>query len=188
MSQLSNYSSAVDRMPSDERTQLLMKMRAEQFAKQKVKAEKPSESIRYIVFLMEENQLYGMPFPHIAEVMNEYCITKVPFTNSDLSGVINWRGVLIPVIDLTYLFFKKNAPDESNMIILALDKIQVGVLVGKIQGSDAYDPSTLDPPLLIETALSNQFVTGIHQHIVTIINSEALIKAISKRNQGERHD
>ncbi len=182
MNELSHYSFAVDRMPHDERTQLLMKMRAERLAKQKKETEKTLESIRYIIFSIEENQLYGMPFPHIVEVMNEYSITKVPFTNHDLSGVINWRGILIPVIDLTYLIFKKNASDESSMIILGSDKIQVGVLVGKIKGSDTYDPSTLDSPLLIDTALSHQLVVGIHRHIVTIIDSEALIKIISERN------
>ena len=75
----------------------------------------------------------------VAEVGRVPTLTRIPGAPVWLSGVANWRGRLLPVLDLRSLLGAKAcAPGPSaRLVVLALDGVSAGVLVDAVEGTGA---------------------------------------------------
>ena len=54
---------------------------------------------KYLTFFIEE-QLFGVPIADVVQIVGMQDITKVPEFPSYAKGVINLRGIIIPIIDV----------------------------------------------------------------------------------------
>ena len=62
-------------------------------------------------------------------------MTSIPQASEEVEGVINWRGEIIPIINLGTVLNKKNGEKESDsfVIILEVNKETIGFLTEKDQ-------------------------------------------------------
>lgn len=79
--------------------------------------------MKYISFRLENNS-YAVSILKIKEVIAEKNITSVPLNPNHLSGIINVRGLIIPIVDLCLKL--KLRSDEANfrktIIILEVNR------------------------------------------------------------------
>jgi purine-binding chemotaxis protein CheW len=70
----------------------------------------------------------------VQEIIKPMEITKVPSTPQFLLGVINLRGVIVPIITLnSYLGFERTENiEDGEFLIVHYDKLVVGVSVSKV--------------------------------------------------------
>jgi chemotaxis signal transduction protein len=75
----------------------------------------------------------------VAEVGRVPAVTRIPGGPDWLSGVANWRGRLMPVLDLRALLGAERAPLRSaaRLLVLVDDGISAGIVVDVVEGTGA---------------------------------------------------
>lgn len=87
-------------------------------------------SKQFVVFKLD-NEEYGIDILRVKEIKEMMRITRVPKAAHFVTGVINLRGEVIPVIDLRKRLNLPVAEKNSNnrIIIVSVDDITVGLIV-----------------------------------------------------------
>ena len=77
----------------------------------------------------------------VAEVGRVPALTRIPGAPEWLRGVANWRGRLLPVLDLRSLLGGQAAPlgASARLVVLAVDGVSAGVLVDAVEGTGALE-------------------------------------------------
>ena len=77
----------------------------------------------------------------VAEVGRVPALTRIPGAPEWLRGVANWRGRLLPVLDLRSLLGAQAGPVQpsARLVVLAVDGVSAGVLVDAVEGTGALD-------------------------------------------------
>ena len=84
-----------------------------------VKIEKEEQ---FICFKLQEEE-FGINILNIQEIIKPFAHTRVPDVPSFVKGVINMRGIVIPLIDLRLKFnLKEKKYDNSSRFININDK------------------------------------------------------------------
>lgn len=172
---------AADLMPKDEVSQHILVKRSKLLAvKHKVGRNNQDSLTNYIQFKLGKRELYGIPYENTKEVMNNFLLTPVPNLPPFIAGIINRRGTLICVVNLTILFGIPDISDSQNSQIIIINKngMIVGILVDSIIGNDFYDPSLLDLPIPSQS-ITPDFLLGINQGTTAIINVESILSNLN---------
>jgi purine-binding chemotaxis protein CheW len=92
-----------------------------------------SKQEKYLTFILADEE-YGLEILKVREIIGMMKITSVPKTPKYVKGVINLRGVIIPVIDLRLKFgLEETAYTEETCIIVVNVKMNENeVLMGII--------------------------------------------------------
>lgn len=98
------------------------------------------------------NEEYGIDIIRVQEIKGWLNVTKIPNTPDYITGVLNLRGEIVPVIDLRSRFKLEKIERTQNTVIIVLnleDGRNVGVVVDAV--SDVLDVNKeeiKDPPEL----------------------------------------
>ena len=79
---------------------------------------------------------YAVPMLEVAEVVPIPAVTRVPGMPGWLAGVVNWRGHVLPVVDLRPVLGEVTGPlpSSSRVVVLTRDSIEIGLIVELITG------------------------------------------------------
>ncbi|MDB2414573.1 chemotaxis protein CheW [Rickettsiales bacterium] len=125
---------------------------------------------------------YGVEITKIREIKGWAETTRLPNSPSFMKGVINLRGLVIPIFDLRGRFsMGTTEPTEKNVvIIIALEERLVGVLVDTVSDILSVDSNDIRPAPQIETDLDVEFIDGlisIKDKMVVLLNVNNLFDA-----------
>lgn len=89
-----------------------------------------SLSTEYVIFKLN-GEHYGIDIKNVENIEKLIPITRVPYTENFVEGVVNLRGVIIPVVDLRRRFGleARVLDDESRIIIVNISELKVGMIV-----------------------------------------------------------
>lgn len=84
----------------------------------------------------------------VAEVGRVPAVTRIPGAPAWLAGVANWRGRLLPVLDLRLLL---GAPGGSlggaaRLVVFSIDGISAGIVVDAVEGTGVLDAAVEEFP------------------------------------------
>jgi purine-binding chemotaxis protein CheW len=101
----------------------------------------------------------------------------LPCSPHFVAGIINRRGALLTVLDLKKLLFRQSADyqNKNSIIIVSDNQITVGILADQIVGNQYYDLKLLDASLPSENIIKPEFIVGLHQGKVAMLNISAII-------------
>ena len=110
-----------------------------------LQTEKDSKD-RYLIFRISDD-LFGLEVHYLKEVFQTGKILKLPRTSAVLEGIVNLRGYIVSIFNLSILLWGKDsrmrkelldkAGSKQNVILLLTIKGQdVGILVDQIQRLD----------------------------------------------------
>ncbi len=89
---------------------------------------------KYIGFKLGHNE-YSVPVLKVREVINLPNITRLPFTLPFVEGIANFRGSLIPIVNLKKII---NSTDDYNtkskVIVVTGKEMTFGIMVDDITG------------------------------------------------------
>lgn len=91
------------RVISDDEREKIFKERAKKLSLVKEKSENEKDLIKIISFYVAGG-LYGIEVKYLLEVYEITSITRIPCTPPVLSGLINYRGIVLTIINLKLLF------------------------------------------------------------------------------------
>ena len=88
---------------------------------------------------------YAVAMADVAEVAPVPGITRVPGSPPWLAGVANWRGRMLPVLDLRPLLAATTVPlaSSARLVVLATGDVVAGVIAEAVPG--VYDGELADP-------------------------------------------
>jgi chemotaxis-related protein WspB len=99
----------------------------------------------YLVFHLGAER-YALSTKHVVEILPRVEVRRIPQTAPGIGGVFNYRGTLVPLIDLNELVLGQPArPWLSSRIILVRDTKEghlLGILVERATDTVRRDPSS----------------------------------------------
>lgn len=116
----------------------------------------------YVIFKLN-GEHYGIEIKNVENIEKLIPITRVPYTENFVEGVVNLRGVIIPVVDLRKRF---NIParildDESRIIIVNLAEIKIGMIVDSSSEVLKLDREDIDAAPIIRGNSGTEFIREI---------------------------
>ncbi|HET7312335.1 MAG TPA: chemotaxis protein CheW [Mycobacteriales bacterium] len=89
---------------------------------------------------------FAVSLASVAEVGRMPSVTRVPGTPGWVAGVANWRGRILPILDLRSLLGATEVPlgTSARLLVLSGDGVSVGLLVEAVEGT-AVVAASADP-------------------------------------------
>lgn len=136
------------------------------------------ETMQFLTFTVSEEE-YAVDIMTVREIKGWSDTTRLPNSPAFMKGVMNLRGVIIPIFDLRNRFgMGETVPHEKNVvIILAIGDKTIGILVDTVSDILDIDKSEIKPAPMMETNLDDKFVDGIisqEDRMVVLLNVENL--------------
>ena len=80
---------------------------------------------------------FAVSLSSVEEVGRVPAVTRVPGTPGWVAGVANWRGRILPILDLRSLLGATEAPlaADARLLVLSADGVSVGFLVEAVEGT-----------------------------------------------------
>ena len=89
-----------------------------------------TDESKYLIF-RSSGILYAMSTDFVSEIFTSVNITRVPMVPEYISGVINLRGAIVPIIDFR-LLLGRWPEGEPCAIILDIEGVSIGILVDTV--------------------------------------------------------
>lgn len=137
-------------------------------------------SEQYVTFLIN-NETYGIEVLKVKEIVGMTTITSVPNSEKYLKGVINLRGIVVPVIDLRLKFNIPEKEYDAFTVILILEHREslVGVIVDSV--SDVITaPGLLQEVPNFHVSIQRDVLKGVlnkDDTLIIILNSDIMLTA-----------
>lgn len=120
----------------------------------------------YLTFLLG-GEIYGIDILSIREIIEYAAPTEVPLVPSFIRGVMNLRGAVVPVIDLS-LRFGRGATEARKRTCIVIMEVrheeavqQIGIVVDAVQEVIALPITEIEPPPNFGTRIRADFVSGM---------------------------
>jgi len=121
-----------------------------------------AEDIKVIVFALGTEE-YGVEVESVKTIERLTPITRVPKTYTFVKGVINLRGVVVPVIDLRGRFGLPETAhtDHTRIIIVNVNEMEVGFIVDT--ANDVIDLNTdlIESPPEVVGGIKAKYLRGV---------------------------
>ncbi|MBV8604034.1 MAG: chemotaxis protein CheW [Pelomonas sp.] len=122
---------------------------------------------------------YGLDILRVQEIRSYEAPTRIAHAPPFVKGVINLRGVIVPIVDLR---LRLGQPAEYNgftvVIVLNVGHRVVGVVVDSVSDVLELDAESIRPAPELGGALDARFITGLGQlaeRLLILLDIEAMI-------------
>jgi purine-binding chemotaxis protein CheW len=139
-----------------------------------------SEIREFVTFRLNQ-EFYGIDINNVENIEKVLPITRVPYTLNYVNGVINLRGIIVPVVDLRARFglTPKDASDESRIIIVNVDDLKIGMLVDSSSEVLQISTDDIDDAPNVRKDVDNEFIKNIGKKNGRIIMLIDLYKVLN---------
>jgi len=133
---------------------------------------------QYVTFAVDDRH-YGIEITAIREIKAWSEPTELPNSPSAMRGVLNLRGVIVPIFDLRARF-GQGATDACGahvVIIVALRGSLIGVLVDAVSDILALEPGEVLPVPTMDGGADQRFLSGLvsrDDRLVALLKLEEL--------------
>jgi purine-binding chemotaxis protein CheW len=133
----------------------------------------------YLTFTLG-NEEYGMDILKVQEIRGYDAVTAIANTPAFIKGVINLRGIIVPIVDLRIKFNLGNVDynELTVVIILSLSNRVVGVVVDSVSDVLTLTPDQIKAAPSLATSLDTRYITGmgtIDQRMLILVDIERLM-------------
>lgn len=125
-------------------------------------SEQAFEDIKVIIFRLKKEE-YGVDVRQVNSIERMEHITRVPNTPPFVKGVINLRGVVIPIVDLRKRFGieEKDYNDSTRIIIVNVEDMEVGLIVDAANDVVDLPAGTIEPPPKVVGGVESKYLRGV---------------------------
>jgi purine-binding chemotaxis protein CheW len=125
-----------------------------------------TETRQYLTFKLG-NEVFGIDVAKVREVLDFTTITEIPRTPDFMSGVINLRGSVVPVVDLRLCFQMSKTERTRNTCIVVVEVLLegestvIGALADSVEEVIDLEPDQIQPAPRIGTQIRTDFIKGM---------------------------
>ena len=125
-----------------------------------------TETRQYLTFKLGD-EVYATDVAKVREVLDFTTITKIPRTPDFMSGVINLRGNVVPVVDLRLCFEMSKTEKTVNTCVVVVEMqldgeaTVIGALADSVEEVIDLEPDQIEPAPRIGTQIRMDFIKGM---------------------------
>ncbi|THB69556.1 MAG: chemotaxis protein CheW [Gammaproteobacteria bacterium] len=140
---------------------------------------------QYLSFLLG-NEPFAIPVTRILEIIEYDQVTIVPTAPERYRGVVNLRGKIIPVIELTKVFGLEDSEITKRTCIIIMEvsldneTIMIGCMVDKVLIVQEIEDDAIEETPALGTIIAANYVKGlsnIDDRFFTILDTDTLFSA-----------
>jgi purine-binding chemotaxis protein CheW len=129
----------------------------------------PAQAVQvrqYLTFTLG-NEVFAIGILAIKEIIEYSTLTTVPMMPTYVRGVINLRGAVVPVLDLSVRFGKAPSPVTKKTCIVIIEieaageRQDVGVVVDAVDSVLDIPPDQIEPPPAFGARIGTDFIEGM---------------------------
>jgi purine-binding chemotaxis protein CheW len=160
--------------------QELLKNRAKDLAKKDDSDSYTEEGTKEMLGFLLSGEHYALEDTFVAEVLNIQEMTPIPGTPAYLTGIMNVRGRIIPVLDLKKFFnlVEEGIVNSAKTIIIQGDSYELAILADAILPTLQISESSIKPVPSNLHGIGAEHLQGVTQDAVIIIDGKSLINKI----------
>ncbi|MCR5562166.1 MAG: chemotaxis protein CheW [Desulfovibrio sp.] len=137
------------------------------------------ELLQLVTFSIDDEE-FGVNILKVQEIIRTMEITKVPRAPAFVEGVINLRGMVIPIIDLRRRFnLSPKVHDKNTRIIdCEINNILVGFVVDAVSEVLRIPAKTVEAPPPVVSGIGADYISGVAQlqdHILIMLDLDKLL-------------
>ena len=152
-----------------------------------VQAQAAGEEKQYLTFVLG-TEMFSLDILCIKEIIWYTGLTEVPMMPACIRGVINLRGAVVPVMDLSARFNKPSTPvgKSTCIVITEVDVLaegerqNMGIVVDAVQAVLEIPSSEIEPPPNFGAKIRADFIQGIAKvngKFVIVLNVSQVLSA-----------
>ena len=143
---------------------------------------------QYVVFMLGKEE-YGIDIMNVREIVPHQDSIKIPNAPNFISGIINYRGTVIPIIDLKKRFNLTDSQVDGNtrIIVINLDEKQIGFIVDEASQTVRLQDKEIDPTPDIVAGVDRKYITGVGKLESRLIILIDLEKVLTEEEKKEIH-
>jgi purine-binding chemotaxis protein CheW len=128
-----------------------------------------SATNKYLTLVLAKEH-YGVPILKVQEIIGLQDITPVPRMPSEVRGVLNLRGRVIPVIDMRSRFGLDRGEDTKRTCIVVVQvsnpvagspSVIMGVVVDQVSEVQDIPPEQIEPAPALGASVDTAFIAGV---------------------------
>lgn len=129
------------------------------------------------------NEVFAVPVNEVLNILEMTRITAIPKAPVFLKGVINLRGMVLPIVDARIKFNMEEQEYTTNTCIIVLDLVSnnelvhVGFIVDQVLEVLELDESQIGPTPSLGSNYKAEFITGmatINEEFIMLLNMEKI--------------
>lgn len=165
-----------DLAPTPEAKKRILKARAQALAREPEEKAATGENLEVVEFLLAHER-YGIESSYVQEVYLLKEVTPLPGTPPFVLGIINVHGQILSVIDIKKFFDlpEKGLTDLNKVIVIATEKLQLGILADVILGVQSIPLQHLQPSLPTLTGVRADYLRGVTMDRLVMLDVEKIL-------------
>jgi len=137
--------------------------------------------MEYLAFTLGEED-YGIDILTVQEIRGYETVTKIANSPDFIKGVINLRGVIVPVVDMRIKFHLANVDYNQFTVVIVLNVCErvIGMVVDGVSDVIQLTPEQIHPAPELGAGLDIQFITGlgtVDERMIILVDIERLMSA-----------
>ena len=142
------------------------------------------EEQQYLTFLLG-GEMFAIGILNIKEIIEYGSLTEVPMMPGFIRGVINLRGSVVPVVDLSARFGRRKTEVSRRTCIVIIEvegndesKLDIGVMVDSVSEVLEIPRSEIEPPPAFGAKIRVDFMRGMGKvagKFVIILNADQVL-------------
>ncbi|MDH4231029.1 MAG: chemotaxis protein CheW [Nitrospirota bacterium] len=132
---------------------------------------------KFTVFKIGD-ELFGIGIERVVEILKVQKIFTIPGLPGFLSGVMNVRGTVLPVMDLRLRFSIKPSGNKERIIIVRCGSEKICFLVDDVRDILSLAEEEIGTPPSIFKGFRTEYLTGLGRHgeaIIILLNIDNLL-------------
>ncbi len=140
------------------------------------------EATREVLVFVLGQEEYGVDILKVQEIRGYDKVTPIPSSVDYLKGVMNLRGVIVPVIDMRVKFRLADVRYDSFtvVVILRIAGRVIGLVVDAVSDVVRFAESDVKPAPQLGALVDSSFLAGLASHedrMVLLLDIEALLSS-----------
>jgi purine-binding chemotaxis protein CheW len=134
---------------------------------------------QFVIFSLADEH-YGLDIASVEGIIKQQAITKMPRTPDYVEGVINLRGMVVPVINLRKRFglLQIERTNETRIVNVYMGKTKVGMVVDSVSEVIRVPEDAIEPPPPMVSGVDASFIRGIaklEDRLVTLLDLNRIL-------------
>ncbi len=120
------------------------------------------EQMHLVSFVIGAEE-FGVDILKVREINRISEVTRVPNAPEFISGVINLRGKVIPIVDLRtrFGFTKKEADKHTRIVVVEMAGRVVGFIVDAVREVLRISDGIVEPPPQMVAGIGSEYITAV---------------------------
>jgi purine-binding chemotaxis protein CheW len=140
-----------------------------------------SQAAEFLAFTLGQEE-YGIDIQKVSEIRSYEQPTRIASAPDYVKGVINLRGLIVPIIDMR-VRFQLGEPTYGPftvVIILHIGSRTVGIVVDAVSDVTTLQPEQIKPAPDISGSMDTEYITGlgtIDDRMLILVDIERLMSS-----------